>query len=422
VTDRTPPQDLGAEMAVLGGMLLSKSAIADVSEILAAADFYKPAHETIYTAILDLYAEGQGADAVTVSAHLAKSGELAKAGGAPYLHTLMSCIPTAANAGHYAEIVREHSTRRRVIQAGTRIAQMGWETDGAADLAQIIDRAQAETHALSRPQAEADSTPADSVARVLGRIEKPSVGVPTGFIDLDELTDGLHAGQMIIIAARPAIGKSTLGLDVCRHVSIDLGMHTALFSLEMNQDEITKRTLSAEASVPLHHLRYGRMSDDDWRRIGKHAERVSSAPIHVDDSPGLTMMGIRTKARRLKQLYDLRLIVVDYLQLMSSGVPGRHESRQVEVSEISRGLKLLGKELDLPVIAIAQLNRGPEQRSDKKPVLSDLRESGSLEMDADVVILIHREDAYERESPRAGEADLIVAKNRNGATATIPLR
>lgn len=420
MSDRTPPHDLDAEMAALGGMLLSKNAIAEVGEILDAKDFYKVAHELIFAAILDLYADGQGADAVTVSAALAKRGELPKVGGPVYLHQLMAAVPTAANAGYHAEIVREHAVRRRLIETGTRIAQMGWETDSGDDLADIIDRAQAETHALSRPGQEADSTPADSVIRVMERIETPSAGgLRTGFRDLDELTDGLQPGQMIIIAARPAIGKSTLGLDICRHVSIDRDLHSVLFSLEMSQDEITKRMLSAEAAVPLHHLRHGRMTEDDWRRLSKQMARVSSAPLHVDDTPGLTMMGVRTKARRLMQKHDLRLIVIDYLQLMNSGMSRRVENRQTEVSEISRGIKLLGKELGIPIIALAQLNRGPEQRSDKRPMMSDLRESGSLEQDADVVILLHREDAYEPESPRAGEADLIVAKHRNGATATI---
>lgn len=420
MSERVPPQDVEAEMAVLGGMLLSARAIGEVGEILAGKDFYKPAHELIFTAILDLYAEGEGADAVTVGALLAKRGEIARVGGVPYLHTLMGSVPTAANAGYHAEIVHEHAVRRRIIEAGTRIAAMGWETDDGADLADIIDRAQAETHALSCVDQQAASTPADSVIRVLEGIETPGGrGLATGFRDLDELTDGLQPGQMVIVAARPAIGKSTFALDVCRHVAIDLGLHAAFFSLEMRQDEITKRCLSAEAAVALHHLRHGRMTEDDWLRLSKQMPRVSAAPLHVDDTPGLSMMAIRTKARRLKQQYDLRLIVVDYLQLMSSGAARRHENRQTEVSEISRGIKLLGQELDVPVIAVAQLNRGPEARSDKRPMMSDLRESGALEMDADIVILLHREDAYERESPRAGEADLIVAKHRNGATSTI---
>ncbi len=243
------------------------------------------------------------------------------------------------------------------------------------------------------------------------------VGVPTGFTDLDTLTNGLHPGQMIIVAARPAVGKSTLGLDVARAASIKHQLTSVIFSLEMSRNEITMRLLSAEGKVPLHHMRAGQMTDDDWNRIARCTGEVSSAPLFIDDSPNMTMMEIRAKCRRLKQRNDLRMVIVDYLQLMTSGK--KVESRQQEVSEFSRSLKLLAKELEVPVIAICQLNRGPEQRTDKKPMLSDLRESGSLEQDADMVILLHREDAYEKESPRAGEADFVVAKHRNGPTATI---
>ncbi|NHC16381.1 replicative DNA helicase, partial [Motilibacter deserti] len=243
------------------------------------------------------------------------------------------------------------------------------------------------------------------------------VGVPTGFADLDELTNGLHGGQMIIIAARPAMGKSTLALDFARAASIKSGLTSAFFSLEMGRNEITMRLLSAEARVPLHHMRTGTMTDDDWNRLARRMGEVSEAPMFIDDSPNMTMMEIRAKCRRLKQRHDLKLVIVDYLQLMQSGK--RVESRQQEVSEFSRSMKLLAKELDVPVIALSQLNRGPEQRTDKKPMMSDLRESGSLEQDADMVMLLHREDVYEKESPRAGEADIIVAKHRNGPTATI---
>jgi replicative DNA helicase len=243
------------------------------------------------------------------------------------------------------------------------------------------------------------------------------VGVPTGFADLDSLTNGLHPGQLIILAARPALGKSTLALDVARAASIKNNLTSVIFSLEMSRNEIIMRLLSAEAQVALHHMRSGSMSDNDWTKLATKMGTVSEAPLFIDDSPNLTMMEIRAKCRRLKQRHGLRLVVVDYMQLMTSGK--RVESRQQEVSEFSRSLKLLAKELEVPVIAVSQLNRGPEQRTDKRPMLSDLRESGSLEQDADMVILLHREDAYERESPRAGEADFIVAKHRNGPTATI---
>lgn len=423
--DRTPPQDLAAEQGVLGGMLLSKDAIADVIDVIKGRDFYKPAHELIFDSILDLYGRGEPADAVTVSAELTKRGELARVGGAPYLHTLMSSVPTAANAGYYAVIVRERAILRRLVEAGTRITQMGYATDGA-DLDEIVNRAQAEIYGVTEQRAGEDYAPlADIMEGALDEIESISnrsgqmTGVPTSFTDLDQLTNGLHPGQMIIIAARPAIGKSTLGLDLARSCSIRNGLTSVIFSLEMGRNEITMRLLSAEARVALHHMRSGTMTDDDWARLARRMGEVSAAPLFIDDSPNMSMMEIRAKCRRLKQRHDLRLVIVDYLQLMSSGGSRRPESRQQEVSEMSRALKLLAKELEVPVIAIAQLNRGPEQRTDKRPMMSDLRESGSLEQDADVVILLHREDAYERESPRAGEADLIVAKHRNGPTATI---
>jgi len=256
----------------------------------------------------------------------------------------------------------------------------------------------------------------DEIAAIASRTGTLT-GVPTGFADLDALMNGLRPGQLVVVAARPAVGKSTLGLDFARSASIKHGLTSVIFSLEMSRSEITMRLLSAESRVPLHHMRSGPMTDDDWARLARRMVEVAEAPLFIDDSPNLTMMEIRAKARRLKQRHDLRLIVVDYLQLMSSHK--RVESRQQEVSELSRSLKLLAKELDVPVVAISQLNRGPEQRTDKRPQLADLRESGSIEQDADAVILLYREDAFERESPRAGEADLIVAKHRNGPTATI---
>ena len=746
---RTPPQDVAAEQSVLGGMMLSKDAIADVIEVLRGTDFYRPAHELVFEAVLDLYGRGEPADAVTVSDELTKRGELGRVGGASYLHTLISSVPTAANAGYYAEIVRERAVLRRLVEAGTKIVQLGYAS-GGGDVDDLVNAAQAEVYQVTERRTSEDYLPlAEIIEGTINEIEASEgrgddmVGIPTGFADLDQLTNGLHPGQMIVLAARPAMGKalaldtplptpagwttmgevavgdellaadgtptkvldstgvmtgrpcyrmtfddgttvvadaqhlwltdsrasrrpgrtqaavrtteeiastlrcptadsrlnysvrnaaplalpeadllvppyvlgawlgdgathgaristaddemvmrlegdgldfsdagsvsfgaclrsigvfgskhiptdylrasegqrrallaglldtdgsvsrtggvqfaitherlvddfcellsslgyrygrfpkrvkgrteassicwtvtfttsdqvfgltrkqiahkersprphprvghrfitsvepvesipvrciqvdhpthlflatrrmipthnSTAALDIARSASIKHGHASVIFSLEMSRNEITMRLLSAEASVSLQHMRKGTMREEDWTKLARTMGRVSEAPLFIDDSPNMSLMEIRAKCRRLKQRHDLKLVVIDYLQLMSSGK--RVESRQQEVSEFSRALKLLAKELEVPVIAVSQLNRGPEQRTDKKPAMSDLRESGSIEQDADIVILLHREDAYEKESPRAGEADFIVAKHRNGPTDTI---
>jgi replicative DNA helicase len=771
--ERTPPHDIAAEQCVLGGMMLSKDAIADVLEVIKPADHYRPAHQIVHETILDLYGRGEPADAVTVAADLTKRGDIGKVGGAPYLHTLIASVPTAANAGYYARIVRERAILRRLVEVGTRIVQLGYTGDADAD--ELVDLAQAEVYGVTERRVSDDYLPLSEIMPAalveLEAIDKHSgtmTGVPTGFADLDALTNGLHPGQMIVIAARPAIGKalaldtplatpsgwttmgeiaigdrligadglpvtvvaatavmvgrpcyevafsdgevivadaqhqwltwtraarrydaqlrgyqrefsqpvppsvvtteqiastlrcptvdgrpnhsvalcgplqlpeadlpippyalgcwlgdghsagaritaaepeqimhiegsglevipqagrhlctlalpaeargtvegrlrgldlignkhipliylrasetqrrdllagvldtdgtvtstgsaqiavtsprlaegvrelvhslgyrcsmtakqvrgrtpesstcyilnfttadqifrlsrkqaahkerlqhdrqrtrwryitavrpvasvpvrcvqvdavdqmylaglsmvpthnSTLALDLARAASIRHGLASVMFSLEMSRNEITMRLLSAEARVALHSMRTGQMNEDDWTRLARRMGEVAQAPMFIDDSPNMSMMEIRAKCRRLKQQHDLRLVIIDYLQLMTS--PKRVENRQQEVSELSRSLKLLAKELNVPVIAVAQLNRGPEQRTDKRPLLSDLRESGSIEQDSDVVILLHREDAYERESPRAGEADFIVAKHRNGPTTTV---
>ncbi len=421
--DRTPPQDLDAERSVLGGMMISKDAIADVVEQIRGTDFYRPAHEVVYDAIIDLYGRGEPADAITVADELTKRGEIGRIGGAPYLHTLISGVPTAANAGYYARIVRERSVLRKLVEAGTRIVQLGYGTDGG-DVDEIVNNAQAEVYAVTERRSSEDYLIlGDIIGGAVDEIEAAGhrgegmIGVPTGFSDLDRLTNGLHPGQMIVLAARPAIGKSTMGIDIVRSASIKHGLTSVVFSLEMSRNEITMRLLSAEARVHLQKLRNGQMGEDDWAKIAATMGKISEAPLFIDDSPNMSLMEIRAKCRRLKQKHDLKLVVIDYLQLMSSGK--RVESRQQEVSEFSRALKLLAKELEVPVIAISQLNRGAEQRTDKRPQMSDLRESGSIEQDADIVILLHREDAYEKESPRAGEADVIVAKHRNGPTDTL---
>jgi replicative DNA helicase len=547
--DRQPPQDLTAEQSVLGGMLLSKDAIADVVEVLRPDDFYRPAHQTVYDTILDLYGRGEPADAVTVSAELQRRGELIRLGGAPYLHTLIATVPTAANAAYYAEIVAEKATLRRLVEAGTRIVQLGYHGAEGGDVSDVVDRAQAAIYEVTERSTSEDYVALEELLQpTMDEIDAiasrggVSLGVPTGFADLDAATNGLHPGQMIVVAARPGLGKalaldtplptpdgwttmgevgagdlligadgwptrvlattevmlgrpcfavtfsdgtvivadaqhqwltadragnrcvwttralgctllgadggpnhvvdtglpvlvgagrtaawghapvrdalrapwprsvvdvravpsvpvrcvevdaadhlylagpsmipthnSTLGLDFARSCSVKHGMTSAVFSLEMSKSEIVMRLLSAEARIRLADMRAGRMSDDDWTRMARRMSEISEAPIFIDDSPNLTLMEIRAKARRLKQRNDLKLVILDYLQLMTSG--RKVESRQQEVSEFSRQIKLLAKELEVPVVAISQLNRGPEQRTDKRPMISDLRESGCV--------------------------------------------
>lgn len=420
--ERTPPHDLLAEQSALGGMLLSKDAVADVIETVRAADFYIPKHEVVFDAVLTLYSHGEPTDVIAVTDELTKSGQLQRAGGAEYLHTLTGLVPTAANAGFYASIVAEKAVLRRLVEAGTRIVQMGYASEG--EVTDLVNNAQAEIYAVTGgvdsedyvPLVQAIDVAVDEIDLARGRTGELA-GVPTGFAELDDLTNGLHAGQLIIVGARPGTGKSTLAMDFARAAAVHNTMPTIFFSLEMGRSEIATRLLSAETSIAMHRLRKGDMEQRDWDKLATVRGQITDAPLYIDDSPNMTLVEIRAKCRRLSQRVGLKMVIIDYLQLMTSGK--KVESRQQEVSEFSRAFKLLAKELQVPVIALAQLNRGPEQRADKRPALSDLRESGSLEQDADVVILLHREDAYERDSPRTGEADLIVAKHRNGATKDI---
>jgi replicative DNA helicase len=403
-------------------MLLSKDAVADVIELVRGRDFYHPKHEIIFDAILTLYSHGEPTDVITVSEELTKTGMLQRAGGADYLHSIVSLVPTAASSGYYAQIVADKAVLRRLVEAGTRIANMGYASEG--EVTDLVNVAQTEIYQVAGGVEAEDYVPlTEAVTVALDEIEAARgqdgqlTGVPSGFADLDSLTNGFHNGQLILVAARPALGKSTLALDFVRAASIRHNMPSIVFSLEMGKAEIAMRLLSAETSIPLQKMRKGMIEAKDWTTIAQTRGRIENAPLYIDDSPNMTLVEIRAKCRRLKQRVGLKMIVIDYLQLMTSGK--RVESRQQEVSEFSRALKLLAKELQVPVIALSQLNRGPEQRSDRKPQLSDLRESGSLEQDADMVILLHRESAYEKENPRAGEADFIVAKHRNGPTDTI---
>jgi len=419
---RVAPHNLDAEQSTLGGMLLSQEAVAEVFETVSGVDFYAPKHELIFNAVLNLFGRGEPTDVIAVTDELNKQGNLVKAGGADYLHSLTGYVPTAANAGYYAKIVADKAILRRLIEAGTRIAQAGYESQGEVE--DLVNQAQAEIYKVSSQSTREDYVPlSDSLEAAIHEIEGAQkrggelTGVPTGFTDLDAYTHGLHKGQLVIVAARPAVGKSTFALDLARNAAVKHNQATIFFSLEMGRSEIAMRLMSAESSIYLQSMRKGTVTDADWTRLAAVRGRINDAPLYIDDSPNMSLVEIRAKCRRLAQQVDLKLVVIDYIQLMSSGK--KVESRQQEVSEFSRALKLLAKELGLPVVALSQLNRQAEQAKDKKPELSHLRESGSLEQDADVVVLLHREGIYEKDHPRAGEADLILAKQRNGPTGTV---
>ncbi|MFM6980685.1 MAG: replicative DNA helicase [Micrococcales bacterium] len=422
VQGRILPHDMLAEQSTLGAMLISRDAVAEVQPIAKPLDFYAPKHETIYLAIIDLFGRGEPTDVITVTDQLTKDGNLVKAGGADYLHTLTSIVPTAANAEYYAKIVAEKAILRRLVEVGTKIAQMGYSNEG--EITDLVNTAQSDVFNVVRQSSGSEySTLTESIEEAMEELDRAAqrggemTGVPSGFIELDNLTHGFHGGQLIIVAARPAVGKSTLSLDFVRNAAIRHNIPSAFFSLEMGRSEIAMRLLAAESSIPLQKMRKGELEPNDWSKISMVRGNIDKAPFLIDDSPNLTLVEIRAKCRRMVEQEGLKFVVIDYLQLMSSGK--KVESRQQEVSEFSRSLKLLAKELDIPVIAISQLNRNSEQTKDKKPEISQLRESGSLEQDADVVILLHREAIGEKDHPRAGEADIILAKHRNGPTDTV---
>ncbi len=425
-TPAQPPSDLRAEKTVLRAMLRSADAIADIVELLHGHDFYRPAHELIYNTILNLYASGEPADPLTVAAQLTKEHQLQKAGGAGYLHALVSS-PASGKSWHKdAKRVQALAVLRRTREAAAHIENLAAE--GTAENAdRIADTAQAEIFAATTHR-RAGLPPTYSLGEVMeetldeieaiGSRNGPLTGISTGFADLDSLTGGLRPGQLAVIAARPAIGKSTLALDLLRAACIRQNLPGALFTRETRRTDVSMQLLAAEARVALHHMRSGSMNDDDWTRLARRMPEVSTAPLYIQDDAYATFTDLRAQCRRLCSQRDLQLIVVDALHLLTYGTRP-FASRYEEISEISRCLKLLAMELSVPVVAVSELNRGPEQRPDKKPMLNDLRDSGALEDNADIVILIHREDAYEKDSPRAGEADFIVAKHRHGPTATI---
>jgi replicative DNA helicase len=424
--ERVPPHNLEAEESVLGSMMLSGEAIAAVTDAgVRPEDFYRRAHRLIFEALTGLYARGEPVDIITTVEELRRRGTLEDVGGALYIHHLVETVGTPASAGHYARIVGDHALLRRLISAAGDILQEAY--DIPPDPADFADRAEGLVYGAHRGQDKDEIVPLSALVHQsmedLERLHERTglVGMATGFKDLDELLQGLQKGNLVVVAARPGIGKSSFVTNVARNVAVDTGKPVALFSLEMSRMEIGMRLLCGEARVPQDKVRRAMVAPEDWGRIVEGAETLDRAPIWIVDSGNVTILDIRSKARKLAARSEgLGLIIVDYLQLMTSHQ--RVESRQQEIAEISRSLKLLAKELDIPVIAVSQLNRDPERRTDKRPQLADLRESGAIEQDSDVVMFIHREDVYNRDDPSVkGIADVIVAKHRNGPTDTVRL-
>jgi replicative DNA helicase len=417
-----PPQNLDAEESVLGAMMLSPGAIGAVSEVLDAADFYRDSHGTIYRAALALYARGEPVDAITLVDELEQRGELEGVGGRARVHELAALVPASANAGHYARIVREMATLRGLIRAGGEVAQLGWERLGEPQ--DLVDRAEQIVFELSQSRVSTEFSHIEALLKesferitALYEAGEEITGVPSGFRDFDRLTSGFQEGNLVIVAARPSMGKSAFGLCAASNIAIRHQLPVALFTLEMSKAEVTQRLMCSEAKVESQRLRSGKLAPDDWPRLTAACDKLAKAPIYVDDTGSITMMEIRSKARRLKSKEPtLGLIIVDYLQLMTSG--SNVESRVQEVSQISRNLKVLARDLDVPILAMSQLSRAVEQRHDKRPILSDLRDSGSIEQDADLVAFIYRDEYYNEDSDQQGLAEVILAKHRNGPTGT----
>ncbi|MDX1510139.1 MAG: replicative DNA helicase [Nitriliruptorales bacterium] len=422
--ERVPPHSLEAEASVLGACLLSQRAATDVAAILGPDDFYRSAHATLFEGILALRRNGTGIDSITLTEWLRDANRLGEVGGAAAVHELAQSVPTAANAEYYARIVRDKAMLRRLIDVAGRMAELGFEpTD---DVQAVLDQAESLVFRLNEQgtvndYAELKELLDEAYVAIEQRADRDDdvTGLRTGFVDLDRLTAGLQPSNLIIVAARPAMGKSSLALSIARFVSVDQKKPSILFSLEMSRREIVERLLSAQARIDSTRIRVGKLDQTDWTKLADALGDMSDAPLFIDDTPSITMMEIQSKCRQLKHKRGLELVIVDYLQLMQS-----HRSvdnRQQEVAEISRGLKRLAMDLEVPVVALSQLSRQPEARTDKRPVLSDLRESGSIEQDADLVAFIYRDEVYHEDSEAQGLAELIVAKHRNGPVRTVHL-
>lgn len=421
---RIPPQNIEAEQAILGAMILDKEAIATVSEFIKGEDFYRNDHKEIFEAIIDVYELDNPVDLITLIERLKQRESLDAIGGVEYLTYIATGVPTTANAKHYAKIVEEKSLLRKLIKASGEIMNMGY--DASEDTQHIIDSAEKQIFDLVQRKNDKGIYPVSEVlVEAINKIEElfknktKITGVPTGFVDLDFKTTGLQPSDLIIIGARPAMGKTSFALNIVQHAAMRAKIPVAVFSLEMSKEQLVNKMIWSEACVDSHRVRTGTLDDEDWGKIARVIGPLSEAPIYIDDTSGISIMEIRAKARRLKMKKNLGLIIIDYLQLMEG--KGRSESRQQEISEISRSLKILAKEISVPIIALSQLSRSAESRSDHRPVLSDLRESGAIEQDADLVMFLHRDDYYNQDSEKKNMAEIIIAKNRNGATGVTEL-
>ena len=419
-----PPQNIEAEESIISAILIDNNALLDVIEILAPEDFYRTAHKKIFAAIIDLFDKTEPIDLVTVTNRLIEKGQMEEIGGATYLSRLFDIAPPAVNASNYAKIVHDKASLRRLIEKSNAIVKRCFKEQGSAD--EVIDFAESAIFEITENKSQQAFSPISKI--ILGNIEtleeiqgnpRLVTGVPTGFQKLDNLTSGLQNSDLSILAARPSMGKTALALNIARHAAVEANIPVAIFSLEMSKEQLSFRMLCSEARVDSSSLRSGFFSRDYWDRLTEAAGTLSESPIYIDDSASITAMEIRAKARRLKMDKNIGLIIIDYLQLMQ-GHAGA-ERRDLEISEISRALKALAKELELPVLALSQLNRMLEQRTDKRPRLSDLRESGALEQDADVVAFIYRDEVYNKEedNPKRGTAEILLSKQRNGPTGDV---
>ncbi|NMB33171.1 MAG: replicative DNA helicase [Clostridium sp.] len=421
---RIPPQNIQAEQSVLGALLLDKEVLSSVTEVISGQDFYRDDHKEIFEAVIDLYERAEPIDLITISEQLKARGTLDSIGGLEYLAYLANSVPTTANAKHYAGIVEEKSILRKLIRVSSEIVNMGYEA--SEEVSYVLDKAeQSIFDVMQKRNTQGFALIKEVLVDTFNRLEElynnkgHVTGIPTGFSDLDFKTSGLQKSDLVLIAARPAMGKTSFVLNIAQHVAIHGGVPVAVFSLEMSKEQLVNRMLCSEAMVDSQKIRTGKLDDNDWQKVARALGPLSDAPVYIDDTPGISVTEIRAKCRKLKIEKDLGLIVIDYIQLMQGR--GRGENRQQEISEISRSLKILAKEIDVPVLTLSQLSRAPEQRADHRPILSDLRESGAIEQDADIVMFLYRDDYYNPETEKKNIAEVIIAKHRNGSTGVVEL-